>query len=88
MPGTEVIRFADEHLKHPSLWGSLMQQLSRILATEEVYTDHDLKLAVQGSPFMAVYCPDERRKEQAWGLIEPFEPIVARHYALTGIEHF
>jgi hypothetical protein len=88
VPGTEVIRFADEHLKHTSLWGTLMQQLSRMFATEEIYTDHDLKLAAWGCPFMAVYCPDQKRNQDAWKLIEPFEPIVARHYALTCVEHF
>jgi hypothetical protein len=88
VPGEEVVRFADEHLKHCSLWGMLMQQLSRMFATEEVYTDHDLQLAAAGSPFLAAYCPDEKRKQQAWVLIAPFEPLVARHYKLTSVEHF
>lgn len=88
VPGTEVIRFADEHLKHTSLWGGLMQQLSRMFATEEVYVDRDIKLAEQGCPFMAVYCPDERQRLEAWKQIEPFGPIRARHYALDGVQHF
>ena len=88
VPGDEVTRFANDHLKNSSLWGMLMQQLSRMFATEEVYTDHDLKLAADGGAFLAAYCPNEKRKHEAWALIEPCGPLVARHYALTGVEHF
>lgn len=88
VPGEEVIRFAEEHLQNSSLWGMLMRQLSRIFATEEVYADYDLILARAGAAFLAVYCPTEKRKDEAWEIIEPFDPIKARHYALDGIEHF
>jgi hypothetical protein len=88
VPGSEVTQFAEEHLKHTSLWGALMQQLSRMFATEEVYLDRDIKLAENGAAFLAAYCPDEKRRRLAWDLIEPFRPIVARHYALDGVEHF
>ena len=88
VPGEEVVRFAEDHLQHTGIGGMLMQQLSRMFATEEVYSDHDLQLAKAGSPFLAVYCPDEKSKQSAWALIQPFEPLVARHYKLTGVEHF
>lgn len=88
VPGEEVVHFAEEHLQNSSLWGMLMQQLSRIFATEEVYADHDLQLARGGAAFLAAYCPTGKRKDEAWEIIEPFGPMVARHYALDGIEHF
>jgi hypothetical protein len=88
VPGSEVVRFAEEHLQNSSLWGMLMQQLSRMFATEEVYADRDLKLAEGGAAFLAVYCPNEPRKNEAWEIIETHAPIVARHYALDGVEHF
>jgi hypothetical protein len=88
MPGDEVIRFAEENLKHKGAGGLLMQQLSRMFATEEVYTDHDLELAEKGAGFLAVYCPLEERRRPTWELIEPFGPVVGRHYALDGVEHF
>jgi hypothetical protein len=88
MTGGEVIRFAEENLKHKGPGGLLMQQLSRMFATEEVYTDHDLELAEKGAAFLAVYCPHAERRRPTWELIEPFGPIVGRHYALDGVEHF
>lgn len=88
VPGEEVVRFAEEHLQHSSPWGMLMQQLSRMFATEEVYADRDLRLARGGAAFLAAYCPTLKRKDEAWEIIEAFDPIVARHYALDGIEHF
>jgi hypothetical protein len=88
VPGEEVVRFAEDHLQNSSLWGMLMRQLSRMFATEEVYADHDLKLARGGAAFLAAYCPTGKRKAEAWAIIEPFGPMVARHYALDGIEHF
>jgi hypothetical protein len=88
VPGSDVVRFAEDHLQNSSLWGLLMQQLSRMFATEEVYADRDLKLAEGGAAFLAVYCPQEVRKNEAWEIIEASGPIVARHYALDGVEHF
>jgi hypothetical protein len=88
MSGDAVIRFAEEHLQNTGLWGLLMQQLSRMFATEEVYTDHDLKLAKEGAAFLAVYCPHAERRRPTWELIEPFGPLAGRHYALDGVEHF
>lgn len=64
-----------------------MQELSRLIGTEEGYTDRDLQLAADGAAFVAVYCPTESRKGEAWRIIEPATPIVARYYALSGIEH-
>jgi hypothetical protein len=87
VPGDEVVRFAEEHLQNSSLWGMLMRQLSRIFATEEVYADYDLILARQGGAFLAAYCPTEKRKDEAWEIIEHFGPIKARHYELGCVEH-
>ena len=45
------------------------------------------EIARQGAGFVAVYCPTEELKKKAWRILEPQSPIVARHYAFTGIEH-
>lgn len=87
-PGEDVVLLAEEELRRGGLWGLLMQELSRFIATEEVYADHDLKLAKAGAGFLVVKCPTEESKQKAWEIISRFDPIVARHYALDGIEHF
>ena len=57
------------------------------MATEEVYTDRDLKLAAEGAGFVVVHCPTESSKKTAWEVLDPLSPIAARHYAFSGIEH-
>jgi len=88
VPGEELVRLEQEEQEKGGLWGLLMQELSRLIATEEVYNDHDLKLARRGAAFVIVHCPSEERRREAWELIKPFNPMVARHYALDGVEHF
>jgi hypothetical protein len=87
VPGEEVVRHAEDHLKKQGLWTLLMNELSRLIGTEAEYADHDLELARKGAGFVAVYCPTHELKRKAWRLLEHRSPIVARHYALTGIEH-
>jgi hypothetical protein len=88
VPGEELVRLEAEEQNKGGLWSLLMQELSRLIATEEVYNDHDLLLANSGASFVVVYCPTQERRHRAWELIKPFDPMVARHYALDGIEHF
>jgi len=87
VPGEEVVHHAEDHLKKHGLWSLLMRELSRLIDTEMTYADHDLEIARQGAGFVAVYCPTEELKKKAWRILEPQSPIVARHYAFTGIEH-
>ena len=87
VPGADVVKLVKEHASHSGLGSLLMQELSRMFETEEVYADHDRKLAARGAGFLAVHAPNESSKQKAWKLIEPANPIVARHYSLGGVEH-
>ena len=64
-----------------------MMELSRFLHTEAVYTDRDLARARRGAAVLAIQCPDERTKNAAWNAIAPTDPLAARYYAISGIEH-
>ena len=88
VPGEDVVKLVKEKAVHASVGAIVMQGLSRMFETEEVYADHDFKLASQGAGFLAVHAASDARKHRAWRLIEPANPIVARHYSLTGVEHF
>ncbi len=70
-----------------SLGALLMQRVSSFFATEQRFTDADLEEARHGAGFLAVHCPTEQSKEEAWKLIQSADPLVARYYALSGIEH-
>ena len=85
--GEEVVQFAQDHLLQDGLWGAMMTQLSRAIGTEATYADHDLAAAKEGAGFVAVHCPTEKLKTEAWKSLEPRHPLVARYYSLAGIEH-
>jgi len=87
VPGDDVVNFAREHAEHSGLGTLLMQALSRMFETEEVYADHDLKLASRGAGFLAVHAASDIKKQAAWTIIQPLDPIVARHYTNIGVEH-
>ena len=86
--GADVVNLVKEEASHSGVGAFLMQGLSRMFETEEVYADHDFKLASNGAGFLAVHAASDAKKHQAWKLIEPTNPIVARHYSLLGVEHF
>ncbi|MGD1097946.1 MAG: hypothetical protein ABSB35_38910 [Bryobacteraceae bacterium] len=85
--GADLIKLDEEESAKNGLHGYLMKELSRFLDTEASYNDRDLIQAKQGAAVLAVHCPDERTKKAAWLLIAPTDPLVARYYALSGIEH-
>jgi hypothetical protein len=87
VPGEDVVNLVKEEASHSGVGTLLMQGLSRMFETEEVYADHDFKLASRGAGFLAVHAPGDAKKHEAWSLIEPANPIVARHYSLKGVDH-
>jgi hypothetical protein len=82
--GAEVIALAKQESGLGSL---LMQGLSRFFATEQVYTDHDLEHAQHGAGFLAVHCPTDILKKEAWGILQHEAPVDARYYGSDGIDH-
>ena len=66
---------------------SVMQTLARFLSTEQRFADRDLRHARQGAGFLAAYCPTETLKKQAWEIVKPEDPLDARYYSRSGIEH-
>jgi len=87
VPGQDVVRLVHERASHSGIATLLMQELSRLFETEEVYADHDFELASRGAGFLAVHAHGDAAKYRAWKLIEPFHPTVARHYSRVGVEH-
>jgi hypothetical protein len=65
----------------------MMQAISRFLATEQKFTDHDLELARNGAGFVAVHCPTDDAKNSAWKIVKSQDPYDARYYANGGVEH-
>ena len=82
--GAEVVLLAKEETGVGNL---VMKGLSRFFATEQVYTDQDLEHARRGAGFLAVHCPTDIAKTEAWGIIRPEDPLDARYYGSDGIDH-
>jgi hypothetical protein len=88
VPGQDVVDWTEENLVKKGLWATLMRELSRLFATEEIYNRNDLEHAKRGAAFLAVHCPTDARKQSAWNLIKGVStPIAARHYSLGGVDH-
>jgi hypothetical protein len=85
--GADLAELVREESARNGPLGYLIKELSRFLHTEAIYTDRDLMYARQGAAVLAVHCPDERTKKVAWSIIAPTNPMTARHYSLSGIEH-
>lgn len=84
--GPEAIQFAEDHLIQDGLWGAVMTGLSRMIGTEAAYTDDDLAAARNGAAFLAVHCPTEPLKDQAWSILKESNSLAARYYSGGGIE--
>jgi hypothetical protein len=88
VPGQDVVDWTEENLVKKGLWGTLMQELSRLFATEEIYNRNDLEHAKQGAAFLAVHCPSDAKKDSAWNIIKGASlPLAARHYSFGGVDH-
>src|SRR5665213_2999919 len=86
--GEDVVSLVKDEASHSGIGTFLMQGLSRMFETEEVYVDHDFKLASHGAGFLAVHAAGDAQIHDAWKLIEASYPLVARHYSMLGVEHF
>ncbi len=85
--GDEVVEFAENHFIDDGIWGMFMTQLSRMIGTEAAYADQDVAAAKKGAAFVAIHCPTENHKNEAWKFLEPSHPLAARYYSNGGIEH-
>jgi hypothetical protein len=85
--GAEVVSFAADHALKDGLLGLLMTGASRLFGTEAVYADRELAAAHKGAAFVAVHCPTDTSKMEAWHVLEARHPLVARYYASGGIDH-
>jgi hypothetical protein len=79
--------FLDLAKEENGLGSFLMQALSRFFSTEQVSHDSDLEMAQHGAAFVAVHCPTEENKKEAWNVLQPQAPLAARYYANCGMEH-
>jgi hypothetical protein len=81
--GAEVLALGEGH----GLASYVMQSMSRFFSTEQKFTDDSLEHARNGAGFLAVRCPTDDVKNSAWAIVKTENPLDARYYTLSGIEH-
>lgn len=84
--GDELIEISEDAHEDAGFWSRLTAHISRILGTEELYLDDDLKHAHAGAGFLAVHCPGEEEGRRVQKLLEPFGPVSMRRYSSFAIE--
>jgi hypothetical protein len=84
--GEEMLKFFDQLRTETSLFGALMEGLSRAIATEAAFVEADIRRAREGAAFLAVYHPDEADTQRLRNLLAPLRPISMHWYRRGCIE--
>ena len=84
--GEELIEISEDAHADAGFWSRLTAHISRILGTEELFLDDDLRHAQAGAGFLAVYCPGEEEGRRIQKLLDPLEPVSMRRYSSFAIE--
>jgi len=84
--GEEMLKFFDQLRSEASLFGALMEGLSRVIATEAAFVEADIRRASEGAGFLAIYHPDEADTQRLRELLAPLEPISMHWYRRGSIE--
>jgi hypothetical protein len=86
VPGEEMLKFFDQLRTETSLFGALMEGLSRVFATEAAFVEADIRRAREGAGFLAIYHPDEADTQRLRDLLVPLEPVSMHWYKRGCIE--
>lgn len=84
--GEEMSAFLKDLRTRSGVWGQLMGALSRMLGTEQLFTDVDVDLARNGAGFLLVYSTDEATARLILETLNPFAPISVQRYMTGGVE--
>jgi hypothetical protein len=84
--GEEMLRFFEQLRTETSLFGALMEGLSRVIATEAAFVEADIRRAREGAGFVAIYHPDEADTQRLRELLVPLGPVSMHWYRRGSIE--
>src|SRR3954468_16163387 len=68
LDGSQFLAMEEKIHKDADLWSKLTSQISKIIGTEELHLDYDLKNARAGAAFLAVYCPSQEEGQRFFGI--------------------
>ena len=79
--GEEFAALADQLHDDASTWSRITAAVSKVVGTEELHLDNDIKAARQGAGFLAVHCPTEEEGQKIFTLLKPLGPVAMRRYS-------
>lgn len=79
--GQEFVALEEKAHEDASLWSRVTSHISRVLGTEELYLDHDLKNARAGAAFLALHCPTQEEGQRIFHLLNHLAPLSMRRYS-------
>jgi hypothetical protein len=86
VPGEEMSAFLGQLRGREGAWGQLMAALSRMIGTEQLFTDLDRDLARSGSGFVFIYCPNDDESKLILDTVRPFAPVFMQRYLAGAVE--
>jgi hypothetical protein len=86
LTGHDFIALSNEIHDEASTWSKFSAGVSKIVGTEELQLDFDLKHAQNGAAFLAVYCPTQEEGQRLFNLLRNLSPLSMRRYSRYAID--
>ena len=84
--GEEFIALEEKAHEDASLWSRITSHISKIVGTEELHLENDLKNARAGAAFLALHCPTQECGQQIYTLLKHLAPLSMRRYSTYTID--
>jgi hypothetical protein len=84
--GEEFVALEEKAHEDASLWSRVTSHISKVLGTEELHLEHDLKNARAGAAFLALHCPTQEEGQRIFRLLKHLAPLSMRRYSPYAID--
>lgn len=84
--GEEFVALEEKAHEDASLWSRITSRISKVLGTEELHLEYDLKNARAGAAFLAVHCPTQEEGQRIFHLLKHLGPLSMRRYSPYAID--
>jgi hypothetical protein len=86
LKGEEFVALEEQAHKDASLWSRITSSISKVVGTEELHLDYDLKNARAGAAFLALHCPTQEDGQRVYRLLKHLAPLSMRRYSPYAID--
>jgi hypothetical protein len=79
--GEEFVALEEKAHEDASFWSRITSRISKVVGTEELHLEYDLKNARAGAAFLAVHCPTQEEGQRIFRLLKHLAPLSMRRYS-------